>query len=267
MRLLTAVPTLFAGVLGIPAFVQDGTRADASLSAALSSTVSALEYLAGVRSEIEAGERGAIRRVLSATEPVDLTVPPEARESRLVQLREEVASLQAELDWIETTESPGESWTGLDDPTYQSSATLPAPPPGGTVTTGLDDGMRKRLASKPKPAENATSEAPPEVRPEARRSFEGAGYVADALRLGRSLYRAGHYERAIATLAELDGAPEAVYWSARAQEKLGNFDEALSGYESVAADPEAQELAQQAETDASFLKWRQRFVQPLEERR
>ena len=266
MRLVTAVPTLFAGVLSLPALVQDGTGGDESLTSALSSTVRALEYLSGVQGAVEAGEEDAIRRVMAATEPADLTVAPIAQEQRLEELREHVATLQAELDWIEATQSGDAQWTGIEDPEFQSFTTLQKPIPPSQVTTGLDDSMRKRLATAEAPPTVQTNNGPLEVSPSARRTFEHDGYVADPLRLGRSQYRVGHYDRAIETLSRVD-LIEGVYWTARAQEKLGRFDEALAGYERVAAAEDAGALAGQAQTDASFLKWRQSFAPELEEKR
>ena len=266
MRLVTAVPTLFAGVLGLPALVQQGTGGDESLTSALASTVRALEYLSGVQESVEAGEADAIRRVMAATEVADFTVAPTEQEQRLEELRGHVATLQAELDWIEVSHSEGIEWTGLEDPDFQSFTTIQEPIRPAPVTTGIDDSMRQRLAVVDPPPAVKTPNGPMEVSPKARRIFEHDGYVADPLRLGRSQYRVGHYDQAIETLAKVE-LIEGLYWTARAQEKLGRFDEALAGYERVATAEDAGTLAGQAQTDASFLKWRRGFAPELEGQR
>lgn len=266
MRLVTVVPTLFAGLLGVPALVGN-QAADGSLTSALSSTVRALEYLSGVEEALADGDETAIRRVLAATEPAELTVDPAERERHLAELREHVAGLQAELDWLEAVGAPPEDWTGLEDPTFQSFATPPTGAATTRITTGLDPALRQQLAEPPAPDEPPAEIDPQAARASARKAFEEDGYVADPLRLGRSLFRAGRLERAVDVLAQAEGDPEATYWTARALERLGRFDEALAAFDRVVEAEDAGDLAQQARNDADFLKWRRDFAREIEDRR
>ncbi|MEO0650267.1 MAG: hypothetical protein AAFZ65_06280 [Planctomycetota bacterium] len=100
-----------------------------------------------------------------------------------------------------------------------------------------------------------------EARAEAERQALAAamtveGYSADPVRQGRAAYFAGEYERAVSLLAREPDRMLAVYWQAKSLEKLDRMSEAMKGYERVAASEGETDLAERAQFDLEFLRWR-----------
>lgn len=256
-----------ATLLVVPA-VTLGARQNEPLEQTLRRTLAALDQLAAVEERLAKGDATAISAVLAATEP-PLPTPaerPEARDELLGTLRESVALLQGE---IELAEGGTTARSGL--PVSPSSTTdepvqvTPAP------TTGLDEATRRLLAPRTSPVVQGPTSTPPAVAPSAtsrtstsasttaQRSFEAEGYAADALRLGRALYRQSRYAEALSTFERQPNDPECGYWRARTLEKLGREAEAITAYGAIAAMENAGVHGTRAKEDLDFLEWRLAF--------
>ncbi len=260
MRLQYLLHVVVGGLMCAPAVLrQDDARAQepaqlrASLATALAQTEHSLGALEGVQADLAAGDVAAIERVRELTEPPRDTESRPYGEERLAALRNEVALLDQELAKLESLAR--DRALGAQDQAAEASM-----PPFGTqqptagaksLTTGLSEDVRRALGSQPvRPATQYTAAQ--------RRAHEPEGFVADSLRLGRALYRAGSYAEAVKTLAEREDA-EAAFWRARSLEKLGHIDQALEAYALAITLRPGSEWAERAERDAAFLRWQRDF--------
>lgn len=241
MKLSHAINTLVASILVVPALTLQG-QGEGGLEHALSDTVYALEYLAGLEPRIQRDARASLPLIREATEaPL-----PDARErdERLVTLRNEVARLQMVHDDLagRANFAGGAAHVAFVDPIQAAGA--------GSVTTGLTDEVRESIsgAPPPRPARAPTGE-----------SIEASNFCADPARRGQALYRAGRYDECVTFLKAIENNMRAVYWMARAQEKLGRIEDALRGYRLVAQTKDDAALAERAQADAEFLEWERQF--------
>ncbi|MBM3986347.1 MAG: hypothetical protein FJ294_00125 [Planctomycetes bacterium] len=245
-----------ATLLVVPA-VTLGSGGEDSLEATLQRTLKALDQLAAVEQRLQSGDATAIPTVIAATEAA-LPTPagkPGARDALLDTLRNDIARLQGDAERLENAE--------LAD--RLPAATAPTGPPSAVTndapaTTGLDDALRARLAvSTVASAPREQDTTAPTPTSGAARSFEQAGYYADALHLGRACYRQGRYAEALATFELRLDDIECSYWRARTLEKLGRDTDAIAGFGAVLARKDAGALAERAREDLEFLQWRVDF--------
>jgi hypothetical protein len=253
-----------ATVLVVPA-VTLGAGENPSLEQLLSRTVAALEELAGIERRLHERDPAAIHDALQWTEaPLALpSADPGARDELLTGLRGEVARLQRDVDRLgeSAVEEALDAPAGADELAPEGARPEDAPRP---ATVGLDEGARRWLGSRPRPAPEVvaapptSAPAPEAAPPGAKRAFEAEGYAADALKLGRAHYRQGRYEVALETFRALADA-EGQYWKARCLEKLGRSADAIAAYGAVIAREDAGYLAERAAEDLDFLQWRLAF--------
>lgn len=244
-------------LLVVPAVTLQGPAAG-SLEESLRRTLGALQALAGIEERLGQGDARAVEALLASTEPPLADV--EAGDAQLVDLRDEVAALERELDLLHVG-FPGH---GSGVPAHdQASPATDAPVPVAP-TTGLDEATRRLLfgAERAGPS-GPTTPAPGATRAAsaaggARHSFEGEGYSADPLRLARAYYKKDRWLEALALLEGRSGPAEG-YWRARCLEKLDRDAEAIAAYEQVIADPAGGWEAQRAREDLEFLRWRLEF--------
>lgn len=253
MRLQYLLHVAAGGMICAPAVLRDTQQA--SFSSSLVQTERSLEILEGIRADLEAGDIASIVELRGMTEPALPVDDPSVQEERLAALRAEVALLDAELAELELASreaaTPGAQELASDPlPGSQSSASA------SVTTTGLDEAQRQALGNRMRPTVQQAAAQ--------RRSHEDAGYVADDLRLGHALYRAGRFAESAAALAQLDTNPEATYWRARALEKLEQAEAALESYDlTKTLDPES-EWALRAARDSEFLRWQTDLEQKLQ---
>jgi tetratricopeptide (TPR) repeat protein len=200
--------------------------------------------------------------ILSATEA---PAGDEAlRDRRLETLRNEVGLLQMELDALQ---SPVLAPDGAVQDFLGTRTPLePAGPPGAGITTGLDDSLRALLSEAPSSRLLPVPAAPEPARTKGQDGSEPpvdvGVYSADPLRQGIACYRAGRYAEAYELLAPIPDA-NALYWQARALERLERLDEAVTVMErAVAKGVEGFEL-RRAQTDLEFLRWKRDFLADL----
>jgi len=267
LRFQTTIPALLASVLAVPVLIGQGQVA--SLTDALAGTRRALEVLKGLEQQLGEDPAATLALVLSATEaPAGTDVQ---REERLDQLRSEVNLLQMELD---ARQSPALTGEGAVQDALGTHAPLARPErPSAGITTGLDDALRALLSGAPQPRASAMPEAAPlgvpgaAVAPgETPPASLAGGYSADPLKHGITCYRAGRYAEAYELLAPLDDA-SALYWQARALERLERLDEAVAVMERALTRGGAGFEARRAQTDLEFLRWKRDFVKSMPARK
>lgn len=243
LRFHTALTSLLAAVLVPAVFLGDGEIG--SLEQALGETERALQVLGSVLKNAEGGDASAVGAVRRATESPILD--PERRDARLVDLRNQVNLLQAELD-------------GLRAPAL---GTVAPPPPAEAaalppITSGLSphvlEGLVARPTLEPAPATGAPASAAPPAA-------TGAPlYSADPVGHARACYLAGHFQKCLELTQQRADDPEALFWKARALERLGRLDEAVATMREAATRGEGTPLAQRARTEIEFLEWRRSFL-------
>lgn len=229
---------------------------DGSLAKALDQTVRALAVLTGLEKDIaQRPPAEAVELARSVTErPFG---DEQQRDETLMRLRKDVGRLQMSYDDLDAlTHAPS------SEP--MSSFAVAQPVQDTSVSTGMNDELRAQLSSEPLLAplratntNTAAGDAPAHTQ-------TTADAVADELRRGQALYRAGHYKEALTVLRALSADVRARYWSARTLERLERFEEALELYQQVAADKSSGYLAERAKGDAEFLAWKQGFEKKLD---
>lgn len=257
---------LFAlGATGVFALPQlGGQGAPQSVEQALEQTIATLEALGELRADIEAGAPDAVERIRRATEAPALE--PRERDELLVRLRGEVAELHAQVDagdrqpvgralrpYVDPRPKPD------DEQGAETLATVNAPS-AAMPTVGLDDELRRTIASLPIPLEKVSATASRD--PGLARTLEPEGYSADVLRQGRLFFRAGRYVEAMTLLERISQrSPEARYLLARSLERLGQQEEALAAYRELAELTDDPATARRARHDLEFLAWKRDFLQ------
>ena len=262
MRFHTAIAGALGTALVVPVFL--GQAQVATLQDALGGTVRALDVLHGLEKKLQEEPTAALGLVLAATEPPLGT--DEERDRRLEALRDEVNLLQMELD---SMEGPVLGPDGAVVPMLGTREPLPErtlQPIG--ITTGMDDSLRALLSEKPAARAPVATAATTPARALDRGAApagtepEKDAYSADPLRHGIACYRAGRYAEALERLLPLDDA-QALYWRARALERLERLDEAVETMErAVTRGGDGFEL-QRAQTDLEFLRWKRDFLATL----
>jgi len=258
LRFQTALTSALASLLVVPAFLGQGQVA--SLSDALAGTRRALEVLKGLEKRLHDDPAGALGLVLSATEAPN--GDDVGRERQLEGLRNEVNLLQMELDALQSpvlgADGAVQSALGTNSPAEGPRAAQPL-----AITTGLDDSMRALLSQAPAPRASRGEVHGPAARGEAGAETPAENaYSADPLRHGITCYRAGRFAEAYALLAPLEDA-NALYWQARALERLERLDEAVKVMERALAKGGEGFEARRAQTDLEFLRWKRDFVKSL----
>ena len=266
LRHQTALASVLGSVLVVASLGDGEIR---TLEDALGETARAIEVLHGIEKRLAQDPAGALGLVLSATEPPILD--ERARDERLEALRDEVNLLQMELD------ASGSPLAGAPLVPAPLSAATPAPmvvplSSGGELTTGLDDSMRRllELESAPTPVKEPTAGTrTAEARPAGPRapapseprtiSPEGQGYSADPLHHAIACYRAERFAEVLELLGPDEKDLEALYWRARALEKLGRVDEALETLARVIERGKTGDVVERAATELEFLAWKRDF--------
>jgi tetratricopeptide (TPR) repeat protein len=220
-------------------------RAD-SLEQMLDQTIAALEQLIGLEQRLHDHDATAVADTVARTEPA-LATPsdhPQGRDDLLDALRRDVVRLQGALE--------GDQRAGT------AASSNPAQPTTTAIvaTIGLDDAHRSALATKDG---DAAAIGAGDSKKSEKKSFEEAGYAADALLLGQAYFRKGEFAKALKTLSSCGAEVDATYWKARCLEKLGRTDEAIAAYEQVVAAPSGGKCAERAKDDLEFLKWTAAF--------
>jgi len=274
MRFQFALTSSLAAMAVVPIFLGQGSVA--TLQDALAGTRRALEVLKGLEQRLHDEPSAALGLVLSATEPP--SGDEKQRDDHLESLRNEVNLLQMELDAMQSPvlgpDGAVQSALGargpLDPvgPLGAAGAPGSGSAPSAGITTGMDDSLRALFSDAPAaramlrgdPGATRDRTASPTATGE---GDHGAGaYSADPLRHGITCYRAGRYAEALELLLPLDDA-NALYWRARALERLERLDEAIETMErSVAKGGDGFEL-RRAQTDLEFLRWKRDFLAGL----
>jgi len=265
LRFNFAVNSVLGALLVTPA-VTLGVQHNDSLEGTLKRTIASLEELGCIEQRLQSKDASAIADVLRWTEPALQTssANPAARDEALHDLRGVVSRLQRDMDELENTTPPDmlatKTHAAQAQLTIESVAEAPEP-----MTTGLDDALRRRLGERVRPV---LAETPRLIDPQgddlklskdAKTAFEGSGYAADALRLGRAYYRQSDFAKALTSFEALPNDHEALYWKARCLEKLHRETEAISAYNALIAMPDGGYSAQRAKEDLEFLEWRLSF--------
>jgi len=232
---------------------------DGSIAKALDQTVRALAVLTGLEKDVATRPAAeAVETVFSVTEPPIADEPQ--RDETLMRLRKDVGRLQMTYDDLEQL---------AHAPAAEPQPLAANPIGAGTkhdagVSTGMDDALRAQLSSEPLVARMPASTTPATTSDAPAKTPSTPDAVADELRRGQALYRAGQYKDALTVLRALSADVRARYWSARTLERLERFEEALELYQQVAADKTAGYLAERAKGDAEFLAWKQGFEKKLD---
>jgi len=246
-----------------------------TLEEALGATDRALDVLTGVERTLEKHPANpeVTKLVRSVTEAPMLDA--QRRDTRLVELRNQVNLLQTELDMLEgsaflPSEFAPDPLLAIATP----SGGAPDLAPMRNLTTGLDAGMRSLLEPSV-PSRFATSEEEPaETKANGTSSMEGdqhavpapreeAGYSAAPLEHARACIRVGRFTQALELLGRLEPAGEVLYLSARCLEKLGRLDEALASLDRALELQLSDDERRRAEGLREFLSWKLSFVQSL----
>jgi len=241
---------LGGGMMIIPAVALRGQDGPGGIVAALSQTVTALEELTGIKSQIESGDRSAVQRILQATEMPVLAA--RERDERLFDLRGELSALQMMLDELRSGAGTGASTRVSAPVAVAAQGATPMPPtpmPRAIGTTGLSEDLRASIARRGR-GEPERIELPSAETVER----EGPGFSADAKRQGKLLVRSGRYLEAIRVLMPIEGDAEAKYWIARSFQKLDRDQEARELLRSLVEDEAAGIYASRAKHDLAFLQ-------------
>jgi hypothetical protein len=258
MRFHTTLVSGLAALFVVPVLIGQGEIT--TLQDALAGTKRALEVLKGLEQRLSTEPTEALALILSATE--EPSGDEAERDRRLEALRTEVNLLQMELD---ASESPV---LGPDGAVQSALGARTPPSPGAPasvagITTGIDDHLRALLSGQPLPRPLPASEAP---KTDADATEPREVYSADPLRHGIACYRAGRHAEAYALLAPLDDAT-ALYWQARALERMERLDEAIGTMERAIQQGGEGFEQRRAETDLEFLRWKRDFVKELPNRK
>lgn len=144
------------------------------------------------------------------------------------------------------TPNPAAASPGAAAPTSQPTPLAPSNPDVGTLPVADRIEQARVEAERRAAAQQAALAAAMTVE----------GYSADPVRQGRAAYFAGEYERAVSLLSREPDRTLAVYWLAKSLEKLDRESEALKAYQRVAASEDEPDLAERAQFDLEFLRWR-----------
>jgi tetratricopeptide (TPR) repeat protein len=249
MKLTGAISTGLAVLFVVPAVADDGYQAS-SLRESLARTERALEKLAGIESDLKAGKREAVARILQWSEAP--SADPRELDRVLVERREEVGQLRERIDQIENR-------TSESDLPPAKPVSKPIDP--NVPVTGLDPLTLRSLGSIPLPAVKPPAPAVPEgdkVTP------DPPNYSANALGEVQAAYRAKRYDEGLALVREPGADPDAWYWRGRLLEKLERHQEAVDAYRKVIElRPESPE-AQRAAENLKFLEWRMDFLRRVD---
>ena len=246
MRLHFAFSVLLATVVVLPNAAR-GKQDDVALKGTLNQTVLAIESLNNLRAQLEAGEFGAIDRLLGQTEAPILE--DRQRDEFLVTLRQEVSGLQMTVDALLTDPSL------KVEPKRATSSGQPSNP----LTSGLSPEIRKAIGAQPNIVDTRTS-ARGDLRKN-KREIEAPGFVADRLRQGRLYFRSGRYQDALDVLTTIKDSVQARYWEARSLERLDQVTAALELYRELSEQTEDASIAARAKSDLNFLTWKNDFQQ------
>lgn len=233
-----------AGALIVPSVAQKMGSIE-HLESAIANTDRAIENLALLETDLQAGDYSAVRQVLESTEsPFG---GAQERSVLLDRLRDEIGQLEAQVEKIDERATLPHL---QEDPTEKIDVDTPS---GQTPTVGLSQQGRDTLEEiwPPVPGSDTTA-----VRKSGDRlKFEDEGFTVDALRQGRAYYRAGRFKEALRLIETEKGNPEADYWIGRCLERLDRTQEAIAAYAGVEAAVESGPLADRARADREFLEW------------
>jgi len=247
MRLHFAFSVLLATAVVLPNAAR-GKQDDVALKGTLSRTVRAIESLNNLREQLEAGEFGAIERLLVQTEaPI---MQDRQRDEFLVTLRKEVSGLQMSVDALLTDPSLKVQPTARRSTNAQTA---------GGLTSGLSPEMRRAIGAQPNMVD--TRSGPTGELHTNKREIEAPGFVADRLRQGRLYFRTGRYEDALGVLKTIKNSVQARYWEARSLERLDRTSAALELYRELSEQTEDASIAARAKSDLNFLTWKNDFQQ------
>lgn len=287
LKAMLPLSTAFGLFAAVP---MSADREPRTLSEALSDTIETLEVLRGYRSaDPRTLDQGL---VLEVTEPA--LGDSNARVERLESLGNDLERLHAHLELLQSGALPASAPIATEDRPAVPTVGLAE----GELDRLIANSFRARTvdpssigadatgSSATNTTANTTSNtsAPalrrPPVTPVAPPNPSGSGtdpvdpaasdptpaveedQAAEiAFAKARAAYFAGRYDTA---LTEFEAGPDDArhhYWRARTLEQLDRLDEALALYDLVVADPAAGDLAQKAEGDADFLRWKLDFEQ------
>lgn len=258
MRYQAALSSVLAAALVPALYFGDGELA--TLEDALAETTRALEVLSGLSARAEQGDPQSVDFVRSVTEAPILEA--RRRDERLVDLRNQVNLLQAELDVLEVP-------AFVIEPTTTSAV----PGAGMADDTGTDvgagmaaRGTLPRISAGLSPEQRALLTAPEPTRPAAEvpqpgPSDEAPGYSADPLAHARACFHARRYEKCVALAEELPDSADAQFWKSRALEKLGRLDQAIAAMQRSLELSGEGPVAHKAKAELEFLQWRRSFLQ------
>lgn len=242
MRHQAALSSVLAAALVPALYFGDGELA--SLEDALGETMRALEVLSGLALRAEQGDPQSVSFVRGVTEAPILEA--RRRDERLVDLRNQVNLLQAELDVLEA-------------PAFVIAAT--PPPPAATAAGGdlprISAGLspeRLALLAAPERSEPAAADPRPSLPDEA------PGYSADPLAHARACFYARRFEKCVALADEVPDSPEALFWKSRALEKLGRLDQAIEAMQRSLELSGEGPAARKAKAELEFMQWRRSFL-------
>lgn len=240
------------GALVVPAAVQRGTSLD-QLNGALESTNSSLEALSEIEAALAKGEYVGVEAILGATEsPFG---GERERSALLDQLRREIGALEGQVEGFDL---PKVLEHLQDDPTKGQDASLSTGSGPQVATTGLTADDREQVGNIWPPIVSAAGANQPRKAGN-KLTVEKPGFTADALRQGRAYYRAERYKEALVLFTTREGEPEADYWMGRCFERLDKTKDAITAYTRVIDNENSGALAERAESDRSFLRWKTDF--------
>ena len=257
LRYQAALTSVLAAAIVPAAFYgQDGL---ASLEQTLAETARALEVLSGIQDAAEANDPATVGFVRAVTE--DPILDGRRRDERLVDLRNQVNLLQTELDVLEAPAFLVETTSDArGDVTLEDQLSGPQDIVLRSVTKGMSAAT---LASLEPPTrsedENGTDGAPSTGRPDPHGDV-GDGYSADPVAHARACYYARRYARCVQLVEHLPNDAEALFWTARAMEKLGRLDEAVTTMGRAADIAGDTPTGRRAKAELEFLEWRQTFL-------
>ncbi len=261
-----------AGTVLVPAVVLEQDPAG-GLTDALANTTATIESLERLHGALTKGDHSMVAATLEATEAP--AGDAQLRDERLNYLRDEVSRLR--MRWesldeamtansasvepsftpsIEPSEVPTTAPTPLVLPLAEVNAEQPLVlSPSAPSTTGMSEATRVELVQRLSPEEIITTN----TSGAEKTRFEPSGYSAHAVRHGRALYKAGHYESALDLLGASTDQAGAHFWIACSLEKLGRFEEAITAYDRVIGSAIDGKDAQHAKRNRDFLIWKLDF--------